>query len=334
VVTASEEIKARQAIKDVAEKLFHDLTDEVRLGAVAKFEIFRAEAELKTRQRELSNAIAFKRQQDSVLKNALSRDGPLDSILIPERDDTPPLRELVARALKNRPDVAISKINDENSEISAAGTKNGLLPTVFGIAAVSAVGLAGTPQLQPGGPTAQANPYFVGGAANAFGQIFRNDFQNRRVAGAFVGTIENRQAQADYGIDQLQLRQGDLITRGTMNQLVVDISNQMIALRQARTRYSVAVDSQALQTELLKKEQQRFGLGDSTITAVIDAQRADATARSTEVAARAAFNRARIGLEQTLGETLERNHVSMSDALIGEAKNAPAVPSPDSAKPR
>ena len=322
VVTASAEIKARQAILGIAEKLFNDLSTEVRLGAVARFEIFRAEAEFKTRQRELDLAFATKRQQDTILKNALSRDGladplldsaevvALDSIEIPEKDDTQPLRELVVRALKNRPDVAIGKISDENAEISALGTKNGLLPILQGLASMSASGLAGTSQTQPGG--AKADAYFTGGSATAFGQVFRDDFKNRRAAVLFQGTINNRIAQSDYGIEQLQLRQSDLVARRTMNQLVVDISNQMIALRQARSRYSVAVDALALQSDLLGKERQKFALGDSTISAVIAAQRSEASARSTEVAARAAYNRARLGLDQTLGETLERHHVSIS----------------------
>ncbi len=330
VVTATEEIKARQSILGVAEKLFNDLTAEVRLGAVARFEIFRAEAEFKTRQRELDLAIATKRQQDSILKNALSRDGladplldsaevvALDSIVIPEQDEAKPLRELVARALKNRPDVAINKVSDDNSEISAVGTRNGLLPSLQGVATMSASGLAGASQPQADGTKADA--YFIGGTGTAFAQVFRNDFKNRRAAVIFQASLNNRTAQADYGIDQLQLRQGDLATRRAMNQLVVDISNQMIALRQARARYSVAVDALALQSDLLGKERQKFALGDSTISAVIASQRSEASARSTEVAARAGYNRARLGLEQTLGETLERNHVLVEGALGGSLK--------------
>ena len=36
--------------------------------------------------------------------------------------------------------------------------------------------------------------------------------------------IQNHVAQGDYGVEQLQLRQGDLIERRNQNQLVVDIS--------------------------------------------------------------------------------------------------------------
>ncbi len=86
------------------------------------------------------------------------------------------------------------------------------------------------------------------------------------------GTIHNRVAQGDYGIEQLQLRQGDLVERRNQNQLVVDISNYMVALRQARSRYSQAVDSRKLQQELLEKSQQSFSFGAATISDVEAAQ--------------------------------------------------------------
>ena len=62
----------------------------------------------------------------------------LDRIEVPEQDNLPPLRELVAKALANRPDIALAKINDETSEISALGTANGVLPSLQGFAAISA----------------------------------------------------------------------------------------------------------------------------------------------------------------------------------------------------
>lgn len=327
VAASMDEIKAREAILGVAQKFKDDTTAQVRLGAVARVDLLRAEAEWKSRQRELDLAVATRRQRETLLKNAITHDGlsdpvieaaevvALDTIQPPGADDLPPLRELVARALKNRPDIRISQWNDENQETSALGTRNGLLPSLQGIAAVSASGLAGTAQKQTNG--AVPDEYFVGGNGKAFGQVLRNDFKNRRAAVIFQGTLNNQIAQSDYGIDQLTLRQGDLVTRRSMNQLVVDISNQMIALRQARTRYGVAADSSALQTELLSKERQKFALGDSTIQALIAAQRAQAAAQSAEVAARAGYQKAQLALEQVLGETLERNQVSLEQALAG-----------------
>jgi len=183
-------------------------------------------------------------------------------------------------------------------------------------------GLSGTATPQPGGIT--ADPYYVGGLGNALGQVFRRNFPSQQAGIRFNGNPGNRIHQGDYGIDQLTLRQGQLITRRTMNQLVVDISNQVIALRQARSRHSAAVNTRLLQEQLLEKEQRKFTLGGSTRNEVIAVQRSLATARAAEVTALANYSRARVSLDQVVGETLERNNVSVEAALKGSVRPAPA----------
>ncbi|HLN03492.1 MAG TPA: TolC family protein [Bryobacteraceae bacterium] len=331
-----EDLKARQQSYDLAQKFFQDTKREIELSATARVESFRAEAEMKTRQRELAIARATVRQQEMLLKSALSRNGledplvdaaeviPLDRIEVPNGEELPPLRQLVASALAKRPDMVMTKISDETSEISALGTANGLLPNVGFIAATSAQGLAGTPTPQP--PGQGASPYFAGGLGNGVAQVFRRNFPSERAATYFVGTLRNRQAQGDYGIDQLQLKQGDLIERRSQNQLVVDVSNYVIALRQARARYSAAVDTRVLQEQLLEKEQRKFSLGASTRADVIAVQRSLATARVEEVVALTAYSHARVSLDQVLGETLERNNVSLGEALEGRVARASKLP--------
>jgi outer membrane protein TolC len=97
--------------------------------------------------------------------------------------------------------------------------------------------------------------------------------------------------------------------------MVVDISNQVVALRQARARYSQAVDSRKLQEQLLEKSQQSFSFGAATINDVSTAETALVAAQETEVATRSAFSHARIALDQVLGQTLDVNHVSVEQAL-------------------
>lgn len=111
-----------------------------------------------------------------------------------------------------------------------------------------------------------------------------------------------------------------------MNQIVVDVSNYVIALRQARARYAAAVDTRALQEELLEKEQRKFSLGASTRNDVIAVQRSLATARVEEVAALTAYSHARVSLDQWLGETLEKNNVSVDEALEGRVSRASKPP--------
>ena len=333
LVTDNDDLTVRQKAVDQAQKFYDDTRKQIELGVIPRFEASRAQAGLSNSRQQLSIAQASARQQELLLKNALSRNGledsalddaqviPLDRINVPEEDSLPALRELVTTALANRPDIALAKLNDESAQISALGTANGVLPSLQGFAAISARGLSGVSTPQPGG--LEAEPYYVGGLGNALGQVFRNNFPSRNAGVLFQASIGNHVAQGDYGVEQLQLRQSDLIERRNLNQLVVDISNQMVALRQARSRYSQAVDSRKILQELLDKSQQAFSFGAATISDVVAAQSALVAAQETEVATLSAYSHARIGLDQVLGKTLEANHVSVGDALKGLRAPAP-----------
>ncbi len=337
LVTDDDDSAVRQRAVDQAQKFLDDTRKQIELGVIPRFEASRAQADLSNSRQQLSIAQATAQLQENLLKNALSRNGlgdplldaaqvvPLDRIEVPEQDHLPPLRDLVARAMANRPDIALAKISDETAQISAEGTANGVLPQLQGVAAISASGLSGTasPPVLVGGKLYSADPYYVGGLGNALGQVFRDNFPTRRAGLVFQGAIGNHVAQGDYGIEQLQLRQGDLVERRNRNQLVVDISNQMVALRQARSRYSQAADSRKLLEELLEKSQQSFSFGAATISDLEAAQTALVGAQETEVATLSAYSHARIGLDQVLGQTLETNHVSVGQALRGITAPAP-----------
>jgi outer membrane protein TolC len=332
LVTDDDDLAVRQRAVDQAQKFYDDTRKQIELGVVPRFEASRAQSNVTNSRQLLSIAQATAQQQENLLKNAISRNGledplldaaevvTLDRIEVPDQDNLPPLRDLVAKALANRPDVALAKINDETSVISAEGTANGVLPSLQVFAAVSASGLAGTSAPYQG---LAPEPYYVGGLGNALGQVFRDNFPSRRAGFLFGGTIHNQVAQGDYGVDQLQLRQGDLVERRNQNQLVVDISNYMVALRQARSRYSQAVDSRKLLEELLEKSQQSFSFGAARISDVEAAQTALVAAQETEVQTRSSFSHARTSLDQVLGQTLDTNHVSAEQALKGTRAAAP-----------
>lgn len=334
LVTFNNDLKVREQGLEAAQKVLEDTRKQIDLGVVPRADIYATQSQVSVRRQEFAISQSSVRQQENLLKSVLTRSNledplvdsveivPLDSIQVPEEDNLPPLRDLVTRALANRPDVALAKISDETGEISALGTANGVLPILRGIASITDSGLAG-------GQSASArplDPYFRGGLGTALGQVFRHDFPSRRAAILFQGVLGNRIAQGDYGIDQLQLKQGDLIERRNMNQIVVDISNQMIALRQARSRYANALDGRVLQEQLLEKERQRFNFGDSTIANLVAAQTSLLTAQVAEVAALASYSRARVSLDQVLGQTLEVNHVSIEEALSGQVPRESKIP--------
>ena len=139
LVSASESVQAAQQSLEIAQKFDDDTRQRVRLGVLAGYQTARADAQLARQRQALALAQMQEQQSEQPLKDAISRVEeplleqarivPLDRIEVPATDDLPPLRELVAKAMAGRPDLAVARINDENAAITSVGTTNNLLPT-------------------------------------------------------------------------------------------------------------------------------------------------------------------------------------------------------------
>jgi outer membrane protein TolC len=101
---------------------------------------------------------------------------------------------------------------------------------------------------------------------------------------------------------------------------VVDISNQLSALRQSRSRFLAARQTRVLQEELLAAERKKFSYGISTFNDIIIDQRALVTAQTSEINASVTYARARVSLDQVLGESLEKNNISLDEGLTGHLR--------------
>ncbi len=333
LVTAEDTLKANQQALDISQKFYEDTKSQINLGTLAPVELPRSAAELAARKQDVSIATATVRQREASLKDQLTRTPDpeldaaeivtLDSMQTPGEDNLPTLRELLARAMAHRPDMAIAKIKDLNSEISSIGTADSLQPTGVVYGRYKDAGAAGTPQMVPGEPTSS---FFAGGYGKALGQIARNDFPTEYAGFYFQVPIGNRVAQADYGVEQLQIKQGDVSSQRDKNAILVEISNEMLALRQARSRYVVAAESLKLQQELLDAEKNRFSYGTGTISAVVIAQRAVVAAQTTLITSLSTYAHARVSLDKALGETLEVNKVSVDEGLSGQVSRESKIP--------
>jgi outer membrane protein TolC len=339
LVAADEDLKAKTSAFDVAQTFLGDTSKQIEIGSLAETERIKAESQVATTRQDLVVSQTTLAQDEVRLKNLLSRKGmadpllaaarivALDRLAIPEKDDLPPVKELVAKALANRPDLAAERANLQTSQISAKGTTNGILPVLVAFGGASNAGLAGTPRTVGSGPGAAPDPYFVGGLGTALGQVFRRNFPSQNAGAFFQAPIGNRQAQADHGIDQLQLRQTELSLQKDLNQAHVDVMNAVVALEQARARYDASVLNRELAQQLLASERKKFEIGSSTPFAVIQQQRDLATAISSQISALVSYNNARIALDQTVGQTLEANHVVIAEARTGKVARQSALDS-------
>jgi outer membrane protein TolC len=277
-------------------------------------------------------------QQETVLKNALSRNAvvnqtldevhivPLDHITVPETEDLKPTPELVKLALEQRPEIAKAKINIESSNINLGGSKNYLLPTLQANFELTNNGLSGpaNPASIPFGYVAPAA--YVGGYGNLLKQVFGRDFPNYSAGFSLNIPFRNRVAQADYVADQLSLRQNQLQYQKAVAQIRVDVKNAVIGLQQARARYETAVATRSLAQQTLEAEQNRFRFGESTIATVVQAERDLANDQSAEVQSMANYTHAKIAFDEAVGQSLDVNNISMEEAAAGRVARESAIP--------
>jgi outer membrane protein TolC len=334
-----QDVKAKRSAAETAEAFFTNVKEQVRIGTLAPSDTIAAESQLVISRRSLSDSETSLQQQELQLKNLLSRDGtadpvlksariePVDPIAIPQKDDIPPLEELVKQAVTNRTDLLTERQNEKAAEINSLGTRNGVRPTLGVFAGTSQAGLSGTGRtVSVGNVTQTADPYFVGGLGTALGQVFRRNFPSENGGLFYAAALRNRQAQSDFAIDQLQLRQTELTLQKDLAQVEVDVQNNVIALRQARARYEAAAQNRVLQEQLLTAEQKRFKLGASIPYNVIQQQRDLTAAQSTETAALVAYDTARIALDRSTGAILSANHVLLGEAREGKVARASVEP--------
>jgi len=331
-----EDVRARQRELTAAQQLLDNNRKQAEAGTLAPIEVTRAEAQVYVSQQDLLVSQTNLLQQETVLKNAISRNGianstlldahiiPLDTITISERDETPPVEQLVELALANRSEIAQSRLNIDSDKLNLVGIKNALKPTLQAFAELTNNGLTGA--LTPYGAQTPGVDYLAGGYDNLLAQMFRRNFPNYSAGIALNIPLRNRAAQSDYVTSQLDLRQSELGLQQNINQVRVDVQNAVIALQQARARYAAAVKARNLQQQTLDADQKRLALGASTAYQIVLDQQTLASAESSEVQALASYSHARIGLDQALGRTLEANNISFDEALAGTIARPSELP--------
>lgn len=336
LVSFDADVRARRREVATAQQLLDDNKKLVQFGTAAPIEITRAEAQLYASQQDLVTAQTNLLQQETVLKNYLSRNGvaaagltnlhivPLDKFEIPAKDEIRPLEDLIKEALERRPEMQQASLNLESNHMNLTGIKNSLKPSLSAFAEVTNNGLTG--DLTEFGALVGGVGPLVGGYGDLLGQIFRRNYPNYSAGFSLNIPLRNRAAQADYATSLLELRQNELNLRKNTNQIRVDVQNALVGLQQARARYEAAAKSRELQEQTLAGDQKRYTLGATVAFQIVQDQRDLASAQSTEVQSMANYTHARITMDQALGNTLDVNRVSIDDALKGEVPQPSALP--------
>ncbi len=338
LVSLNEDLKVKREALRLAERLYEDNQNKVQQGQQAPIEVTRAQAQVAASRQALVSAEGLVEQQELIVKTAITRGGlanpviraahivATDMVTVPETEPMRPIEDLTAEAVRNRPDLAQAGIQVENSQISFKGSLNALRPELDVVGTVQNGGLSGdvhpvATALTPGAAL------YPGGYGTTLGQIFRNNFPTYAVGLQLSLPLRNRVAQADAVRDELQVRQSQLRHQQFEDQVRLEVADAYVAMQQAHAAYEAAVQSRVLQEQSVDVEQATFDVGLATNYLVIQYQTYLAQARSTEVAAKGAYAKAKVALDRAAASTLEVNQVSIQEAQNGRVSR-PSAPIP------
>lgn len=325
LVAMNGDAEARRQALQRAEKLLSDTQEQVEAGTRAPIEEVRARAEVARCRRDLIAADSLVRQQETLLKDYLSRrtagDPQLADLRIittdplhVERDEhLPEVQALAENALQSRPDISQARLQIESTTLALAGSRDALRPSLDLIVSARTNGMAGDVNLltMPGAGPHNPDPILVGGYGTVLSQLLRRNFPDYGIGVQLTIPLRNHTAEADYTRDRLALRQQELRLLQLQKRVHVEIRNALIALEQARATLEAAEQERTFQEQALAAEKEKLTVGATTTYLVIQYQRDLAQARSAEIAAQAGYLKARVALQRASGTLLDAYGISV-----------------------
>jgi outer membrane protein TolC len=347
LVSFRESLKVKQQTVELDTKLYNDNKRRAELGAIAPIDIIQAEAEMKAAQQDVTTQESQVLQQETILKAYLTRGGiqraelmnarliPTDRFTIPEVEQIQPIQDLIAQAMANRPDIEQSRLSLENTRITTLGVKDALMPQLTATVRMTNNGVAGQVNTIPvpvtvNGVTtyytrtpSDVNGYFLGGYGTVLSQLFGRNFPNYSATIELTMPIRNRSAQADLITDQLNYRQAQISDTQLHNNIRQNVINARIALSQARAAYETSVEARNLQQQTSNGTRRKYELGTATILDVVVTQRDLTTRELSEVTALNAYVKARLNLQNVMGDILKAYDVDIEQAKTGVVGREP-----------
>ncbi len=325
LVSLGENVLVKEESLRAATKQRQDDQDQVAQGTLAPIELTRAQALESSSRFDLTQSQGLYKQEEIILRNQLLRTAspaftaqfdeivPTDQIAVPTELEPLSLPSLIQQGLARRPDLAQAQLQIQTGQIQAAASRNGALPQINAYANFESRGSSEQPYEALGsiGTGLPTNPTNLALGGLRVSTIYQAGVQ-------LTLPLRNRVAEADAARDTVQLRQVQTRTEKLAQNVRQDVETAVVALETADASYRAAVSSRDYQVALLDAERDRLSVGQSTDLAVLQDEAYLAQARSTEIAARSNYMKARIELDHALGDLLDKNHISLDDAVRGQ----------------
>jgi len=347
LVAARQDVEVKRENVDWARRLLEQNRRMIQAGTLASVELAASEAELERRLDTFYSTLGVVTEVENALKaliTATSGAAVWNEEIVPaeERIPVPPdasdLRQAIAGALKQRPELRHVSQRREANDIQKKFNADQVRPQVNLVASWTNSGLGGA-ILDRENPFAAANQssadrlnelsrraglpplpplsfgsapgLLVGGYGTALSNLFSGSFQTFQVGVAFDLTVRNRAAEASLSQSAIAERRLKLEQARTEQGIEVQVRNALQSMQTAQQRIRAAEAGLRAAREKLESETRLFEAGESTNFLVLTRQNEHADSRARAVAAHLERNKAVARLEQALGTTLDAHGVKL-----------------------
>jgi outer membrane protein TolC len=278
--------------------------------------------------------------------------------IVGEAPPEPNLADVIAQALRNRPEIAQLADERRSADIMVAYARDQLKPSVNLQLGYTSTGFAGWPTaisanpifsafggftssinqliannnaagFPPVSPIAPLNfavpPYTSGGFGTSVYNLFANRFPTYSAQLNIQFPIGNDVAKGNYGVALEQRRSVDVNQVALIERIKAEASDAVQTLREARAQLIAARNQRETAQAVYDSELRKYAAGTSTTFLVLQRQLTLSNAEAAELNAQTALNKAIVRLQQVTGTILAANGFDVKTAGTGALDGLPAA---------
>lgn len=309
VVEARENLDIAQKLQAQAQKSYDHDKEALEKGALPPLDIYRSESEVAQRRvSEIQAEYAVKEAEDT-FRNAIGADidpniRALDVNLTetPEPTDallTVDIATELNKALANRPEVEVDRLQLANDDLNIKIAHNGLKPQLKLTAMYSGAGL-----------NTDTNKPFLEALDQAFG------FSQPTYGGGLTFTlpVKNYAAKSLFASSQVNKRHDLYSDRQTRQQITLDVANAVHQLEQSKLSMEAAKIALDLAQKNLQAEQRKYELGSETLFVLLETQTELSQVEQSLIQAQVNYQIAVASMYYSTGELLGNYNVEVATA--------------------
>jgi len=321
LVQAVQAVEVAKTSVELAQKLVDDNQKRVQAGTMTRLDLLTATSQEAADRHALVLAEGTRRTAELALRRLIvggANDPTWRTVINPtDRPDDSPreidLDRAVRRALEERTDLAQAKQQVTANDATLRYLLDQTRPQVDLVGSYALAGLGGARIIRSGNDI--INSPIVGtlpGAfGNALGSLLGFDYPTWGVAVNVTYPIGYSAARAEAARAEIQVSQAAAQTRQLEVQVITDITNAAIAVRNTFDEIEPAKQARDLAEQRLDAEQKKFGVGMATNYLVVQAQKDLADARNALLRAEISYQKSLVDFDRAQQTTLQAAGVTI-----------------------